>query len=74
MDASGNFVRGRRFSASLPLMVYINFAYKLTPPELTEPRTARLLPLAHIPGWVRGDEFFAVEAAAEGIPPKTNCV
>jgi uncharacterized protein (TIGR03435 family) len=69
LDASGNFSRGRRFSASLPLMVYINFAFKLTPPEQASPEQPGSA-LAHIPGWVRGDEFFAVEAMAEGDPTK----
>jgi uncharacterized protein (TIGR03435 family) len=69
MDASSNFSPGRRFSSSVPLMVYINFAYKLTPPEQPaqdQPGSA----LPHIPGWVRGDEFFAIEALAEGNPTK----
>lgn len=69
MDASGNFSRARRFSASLPLMVYINFAYKLTPPEQATPEQSGSA-LSHIPGWVRGDEFFAVDATAEGDPTK----
>jgi bla regulator protein blaR1 len=69
MDASSSFSRGGRFSASLPLMVYINFAYKLTPPEQPSPEQPNSA-LARIPGWVRGDEFFAVEATAEGDPTK----
>lgn len=69
MDASSNYAREGRFSASLPLMVYINFAYKLTPPEQPTAEQPRAV-LSHIPGWVRGDDFFAIEAVAEGKPSK----
>jgi bla regulator protein blaR1 len=69
MDASSNFSPRGRFSASLPLMVYINFAYKLTPPEQPAPEQPGSA-VAHIPAWVRGDDFFAIEATAAGRPTK----
>jgi bla regulator protein blaR1 len=54
---------GGRFSTSLPLLIYIAFAYKLPP---NEEQTRAML--AHLPKWSGG--LFEIEARAKGNPTK----
>ena len=55
---------GDRFSASMPLAVYITFAYKLM---LTQDQIEFML--AHLPKWVSTDRF-DIQARAAGNPTK----
>jgi len=55
---------GGRFFADFPLMVYIEFAYKIW---LTDEQRSALL--EHLPKWV-GSQSFVIEARAPGNPTK----
>lgn len=57
-------LNGGLFSADFPLIVYIEFAYKLW---LTDGQ--RRLMLAHLPKWVSGDSF-TIHARRNGSPTK----
>jgi bla regulator protein BlaR1 len=66
MGFDNAYVPGGTFSASLPLYVYVGFAYKLPAHQLD-----KLVSQAHLPAWVRdGPPFFAIEARAAGRPTK----
>jgi uncharacterized protein (TIGR03435 family) len=54
---------GGRFSASFPFVIYLEFAYKLWPFEISEAS------LAQLPKSV-GEDFFEIEARGEGNPTK----
>ncbi len=64
MDNGNAYAPGGRLSVSLPLWVYISFAYKLPPNE-----QVRHTALAHLPAWV-ATELFAIDARAAGNPTK----
>jgi hypothetical protein len=63
LDPGNAKTPGGRFSAAMPLYIYIDFAYKLAPNPLQE-RT-----LTHLAESVRKD-FYDIEARAPGNPTK----
>jgi uncharacterized protein (TIGR03435 family) len=66
LDPSNTYVPGGSFSASVPLFVYISFAYKLPSDQVQ-----KLVTQAHLPAWIRdGPPFFAIEARTAGRPTK----
>jgi bla regulator protein BlaR1 len=65
MDNSNVYIPQGRFSASLDLWSYIAFAYKLAP-NVEQRRDA----VAHYPKELSTDEYFEIDARAEGRPGK----
>lgn len=78
LDESGTFLRpsmalnnedtpvppGGRLVADFPLLIYIEFAYKIMPTRGQEESM-----VAHLPNWVR-TERFVIQAQADGNPTK----
>ena len=65
MDNTNVYIPQGRFSASLPLWSYIAFAYKLAP-NVEQRRDA----VAQYPKGLSTDEYFEIDARADGRPGK----